>query len=117
MKSALQIGTLLLAAVAAGPLMATDAFTAEAPVKTPATQPVAAVVVVHISDFNFSPKSVSISVGTTVTWINNDDVPHTATSKGDHACLIPRPWIPTTSIRSRSRRRGLTNITARCIRT
>jgi plastocyanin len=38
---------------------------------------------VRIEDFSFIPKVMTISVGTTVTWTNADDVPHTATAKGD----------------------------------
>ena len=35
---------------------------------------------VRIDNFTFSPATVTISPGTKVTWINHDDVPHTATS-------------------------------------
>jgi plastocyanin len=38
---------------------------------------------VEINDFNFQPKEITIAVGDTVTWINHDDVPHTATADGD----------------------------------
>jgi plastocyanin len=38
---------------------------------------------VSIDDFKFTPRELSVSVGDTVTWINRDDVPHTATSKDD----------------------------------
>jgi plastocyanin len=37
---------------------------------------------VDISGFAFSPGAVTIGVGDTVTWTNNDAVPHTATSVG-----------------------------------
>ena len=37
---------------------------------------------VGISGFNFSPPSVTVTVGDTVTWTNSDDVPHTATADG-----------------------------------
>ena len=45
----------------------------------PSNQPVT----VKIDNFTFKPKELDISVGTTVTWQNADDVPHTATSKDD----------------------------------
>jgi plastocyanin len=35
---------------------------------------------VTIDNFAFNPKTLTVSVGTEVTWINRDDVPHTATS-------------------------------------
>jgi plastocyanin len=47
----------------------------------PASQPAA--VTVKIDNFTFQPKELKIAVGTTVTWQNADDVPHTATSKDD----------------------------------
>ncbi len=43
----------------------------------------AAALVVSIDNFNFKPKELTISAGTTVTWVNKDDVPHTATAKGE----------------------------------
>ena len=52
----------------------------------PATQPGAATqssaVTVSIDNFNFTPKVLTVAPGTTVTWVNHDDVPHTATAKG-----------------------------------
>src|SRR5689334_16835042 len=42
-----------------------------------------AAVSVKIDNFAFQPKELEIAVGTTVTWLNADDVPHTATSKDD----------------------------------
>jgi plastocyanin len=47
----------------------------------PATQ--SATASVKIENFTFEPKELDIAVGTTVTWQNADDVPHTATSKDD----------------------------------
>jgi amicyanin len=35
---------------------------------------------VSIDNFAFSPASITVAVGTRVTWINRDDVPHTVTS-------------------------------------
>ena len=35
---------------------------------------------VTIDNFAFNPRTLTVPVGTEVTWINRDDVPHTATS-------------------------------------
>ena len=35
---------------------------------------------VAIDNFNFSPNTVTLSVGATVTWTNNDNVPHVVSS-------------------------------------
>jgi plastocyanin len=35
---------------------------------------------VHIDNFTFNPPQLTVKAGTRVTWINQDDVPHTATS-------------------------------------
>jgi plastocyanin len=35
---------------------------------------------IKIDNFTFGPTSLTVSSGTTVTWINNDDVPHTVVS-------------------------------------
>jgi plastocyanin len=37
-------------------------------------------VTVRIDNFTFSPAKLTIAAGTKVTWINHDDVPHTATN-------------------------------------
>jgi plastocyanin len=59
---------------------AVDSTAPHAPkASAPATQPAASV---QIDSFSFHPRELEISVGTTVTWKNDDDVPHTATSKG-----------------------------------
>lgn len=42
---------------------------------------------VSIDNFAFKPRELSVAVGTTVTWVNHDDVPHTATSAGASAVL------------------------------
>ncbi len=34
-------------------------------------------VAVHISNFTFGPKMVTVKVGQTITWTNDDDIPHT----------------------------------------
>ena len=35
---------------------------------------------VKIDNFSFGPATITIPAGTTVTWTNNDDVPHVVTS-------------------------------------
>ena len=35
---------------------------------------------VKIDNFTFGPMTMTVAAGTTVTWINNDDVPHTVVS-------------------------------------
>jgi plastocyanin len=47
---------------------------------SPATRPA---VMVTIENFRFEPSELSVPAGTTVTWKNVDDVPHTATSKDE----------------------------------
>jgi len=42
-----------------------------------ATATAAGPVAVHISNFTFGPKMVTVKVGQTVTWTNDDDIPHT----------------------------------------
>ena len=36
--------------------------------------------VVEIKNFSFQPSSITVSQGTTVTWVNNDPAEHTVTS-------------------------------------
>jgi plastocyanin len=38
---------------------------------------------VKIDNFSFGPATLTVSVGTTVTWINRDDIPHTVVSADD----------------------------------
>jgi amicyanin len=35
---------------------------------------------VKIDNFSFGPASVTVAAGTTVTWVNHDDIPHTVVS-------------------------------------
>jgi len=37
----------------------------------------AAATAVHIANFTFSPATITVKPGTTVTWTNDDDIPHT----------------------------------------
>jgi plastocyanin len=38
---------------------------------------------VKIDNFSFGPVTLTVPVGTTVTWINRDDIPHTVVSRDD----------------------------------
>jgi plastocyanin len=66
---------------------ATDAAATAAPAETPADAaqsaeaPAAAEVPVDIRDFAYSPNPIEINAGDTVTWTNQDEVPHTATGE------------------------------------
>jgi len=49
-----------------------------------AIHPVAAEpLTIKIDNFTFTPPEVTVSAGTSITWVNNDDIPHTvaATNK------------------------------------
>ena len=65
---------------AKSPVTAKAAVPQTQPATEPATQPTASV---RIENFAFQPKELDVAVGTTVTWQNADDVPHTATSRDD----------------------------------
>jgi plastocyanin len=43
-------------------------------------QPSAATADVKIDNFVFGPQTVTVPIGTTVTWTNHDDIPHTSVS-------------------------------------
>jgi plastocyanin len=42
-----------------------------------------AAVEVTIDNFSFTPATLTVAVGTTVTWSNHDDIPHTVVSTDD----------------------------------
>jgi amicyanin len=46
---------------------------------TPASTPATNVTQVSIANFAYSPSHIQVSVGTTVTWTNQDSAPHTVT--------------------------------------
>ena len=66
---------------------AATAVAATAPVSDagPASADAARPVTVSIDNFTFTPRTVTVAVGATVTWVNHDDVPHTATSDDEPA--------------------------------
>jgi plastocyanin len=66
-------------AVSAMPLMIVLLLLASPSVKAN-DQPSAATAEVKIDNFSFGPQSITVAVGTTVTWTNRDDIPHTVVS-------------------------------------
>ena len=59
--------------VAAGLAMSAVAYEGRAAAPAPAT--------VRIANFTFTQPTVAVRPGTTVTWVNDDDIPHTVVSK------------------------------------
>jgi plastocyanin len=53
-----------------------------------AAQP--AQVTVTIDNFTFNPGVITVPAGATVTWVNQDDIPHTVTSD-DHTSFRSKP--------------------------
>jgi plastocyanin len=45
-----------------------------------ATQPAPKIPEVAIDNFSFNPPTLTVAAGTTVTWVNHDDIPHTVTA-------------------------------------
>ena len=64
------------------PLMIVVALllTGSGAVKANAQQAPAKNVEIKIDNFSFAPGTFTVAAGTTVTWINHDDIPHTAVS-------------------------------------
>ena len=58
---ALLLGPVIGAALALGPLRAEDKSSGDT---------------VTIDNFTFSPAELTVTKGTTVTWVNHDDIPH-----------------------------------------
>jgi plastocyanin len=66
------------------PLFVAIAFSAGAAIAfaaDPATQ-VAAPATIVIDGYEFNPAILTIAPGTTVTWVNEDETPHTVTENG-----------------------------------
>jgi plastocyanin len=42
---------------------------------------VAAEMTVKIANFTFAPGALTVPIGTTITWINDDDIPHVVSEK------------------------------------
>jgi len=55
--------------------------------RTPAPAAAAGDVQIHIRSFMFTAATATVAAGHTVTWINDDVVPHTATAQTTHGKL------------------------------
>jgi plastocyanin len=68
---------------------------------------------VTIDNFTFEPQRLTVKAGTTVTWVNQDDIPHALASTTK--VFKSKALDTTTNSRSRSRHRAGTTTSARCI--
>jgi plastocyanin len=66
--AALVLGPVVGAMLAFGAIAAQDATTKDTSEIT-------------IDNFTFTPKELTVAVGTTVKWVNHDDIPHTVVEK------------------------------------
>ena len=67
-------------AAAVTPVLIAIVMLTGAPGVTANDQPAAATAEVKIDNFSFGPETLTVAVGTTVTWTNRDDIPHTVVS-------------------------------------
>jgi plastocyanin len=63
---------------------ALSAAVAAAPAAAAPAAPAASGPTVKIDNFIFGPETLTVSVGTTVTWVNQDDIPHTVVADDKH---------------------------------
>jgi len=72
--------TLWMASLPAPVLVAMLLLFAGSPRLKASDQNSAANAEIKIDNFSFGPQAITVPVGTTVTWINRDDIPHTVVS-------------------------------------
>jgi amicyanin len=74
---------------------AAGTLTAITPTVSPsvASLPVVGDEQVAIKNLEFTPASITVKSGSTVTWTNMDDVPHTVTSTGQPPAAINSPTL------------------------
>ena len=92
-----------------------DMAHAARPEKPGADSPAKANTVV-IDNFTFAPTELTVPAGTEVTWVNRDDVPHTATSTAKPKAFDSAHSTPTRRFPTSSRRRANTSISVPFIR-
>jgi plastocyanin len=69
-----------VASFAASVVIAIALLVAGSPSVKASDQPSAASTEVKIDNFVFGPQTITVPVGSTVTWTNKDDIPHTTVS-------------------------------------
>ena len=69
---------------------------------------------VKIANFTFDPPTLTVPVGTTVTWTNDDDIVHVIKEKDDH--FHSSALDTGTSFRRLSRRQERSSTSAPCTR-
>jgi plastocyanin len=62
-------------------LLSSAGFASASPAPSARAVAPAAETIVHIANFTFQQPSLSLAGGTTVIWINDDDVPHTVVAR------------------------------------
>jgi plastocyanin len=71
--------TVLIVGLLATAMVATLLLSAGSP-GTSAKTPQPTTAEIKVDNFSFGPATVTVAVGTTVTWTNRDDIPHTIVS-------------------------------------
>ena len=71
---------LVASVVALGVILGAGGGSATLSAAASAKEEAASMMEVKIDNFSFGPTSLVVSVGTTVTWTNRDDMPHTVVS-------------------------------------
>jgi plastocyanin len=76
------LGSASLCILAAGALLwGAESLAGGAPALAAGSSPKpAAGIEVKIDNFTFAPAALEVAAGTTVTWVNHDDIPHTVVS-------------------------------------
>jgi plastocyanin len=80
MKHKMPRRSVWVAGLATSVLMATLLLSARLSVTVYTKQSSTATAEVTIDNFSFRPQTITVVVGTTVTWTNRDDIPHTVVS-------------------------------------
>jgi len=80
MKNSLLVLSIMIAAVAGSALSAPKPNTLQAGATVSAQPAQTAAAEVKIDNFSFSPATLTVTAGTTVTWVNHDDIPHNVVS-------------------------------------